>query len=156
VGLESLSRSRTAAYRDVQRAKALLMACDGFATTRVAAGIGVSPATVARWRESFERDGSTGSVKVQPGRGGKPSISPARIEEIVHATLPETPPGETHWSCRSMAARTGSRTARSRRSGSLAGRDRIAWRPSSCPPDGATVVATTPDLQPRLTTRKPR
>jgi transposase len=101
--LEKLSRSQTAAYRDVQRAKALLMAGEGLATTRVAYEIGVSPATVTRWRGCFERDGLKGSVKVQPGRGRKPSIPPEKVQEIVHATLHETPPGETHWSCRSMA-----------------------------------------------------
>ena len=101
--LEKLSRSRTAAYRDVQRAKALLMAADGFATTRVADMIGVSPATVTRWREGFEQDGLKASVKVRPGRGRKPSISPEKVAEIVHATLHEKPVGETHWSCRSMA-----------------------------------------------------
>jgi len=101
--LEKLSRSQTAAHRDVQRAKALLMASDGFATTRAAREIGVSPATVTRWREDFERDGLKASVKVRPGRGRKPSISAEKVQEIVHATLHETPPGETHWSCRSMA-----------------------------------------------------
>jgi len=101
--LEKLSRSQTAAYRDVQRAKALLMAGEGLATTRVAYEIGVSPATVTRWRGCFERDGLTASVKVQPGRGGKPSIPLEKVQEIVHATLHEKPPGETHWSCRSMA-----------------------------------------------------
>jgi transposase len=101
--LETLSRSRIAAYRDVQRAKALLMASDGFASTRIAKGVGVSPATVTRWRECFEREGLKGSVKVRPGRGRKPSIGQEKIEEIVHATLHEKPPGETHWSCRSMA-----------------------------------------------------
>src|SRR5436309_7596376 len=101
--LESLSRSRTAAHRDVQRAKALLMASDGFATTRIAKEIGVSPATVTRWRECFEEEGLKASVKVRPGRGRKPSIGPEKVAEIVHATLHEKPPGETHWSCRSMA-----------------------------------------------------
>jgi transposase len=101
--LETLSRSQTAAHRDVQRAKALLMASDGFATTRIAKEIGVSPATVTRWRECFEAEGLKASVKVRPGRGRKPSISAEKITEIVHATLHETPPGETHWSCRSMA-----------------------------------------------------
>jgi transposase len=101
--LETLSRSQTAAHRDVQRAQALLMASDGFATTRVAKEIGVSPATVTRWRECFERDGLKASLKVAPGRGRKPSIAPQKVAEIVHATLHETPPGETHWSCRSMA-----------------------------------------------------
>src|SRR5579859_1074990 len=98
--LETLSRSQTAAHRDVQRSKALLMASDGFATTRIGNEIGVSPATVTRWRESFEAEGLKASVKVRPGRGRKPSISPEKIAEIVHATLHETPPGETHWSCR--------------------------------------------------------
>ncbi len=101
--LETLSRSRTAAHRDVQRAKTLLMASDGFATTRIAKEIGVSPATVSRWREGFEQEGLRASVKVRPGRGRKPSIGPEKVAEIVHATLHDTPPGETHWSCRSMA-----------------------------------------------------
>ena len=101
--LEKLSRSQTSAHRDVQRAKALLMASDGFATTRIAKEIGVSPATVTRWRERFEEEGLKASVKVRPGRGRKPSIGPEKVQEIVHATLHEKPPGETHWSCRSMA-----------------------------------------------------
>jgi transposase len=101
--LMTLSRSQTAAHRDVQRAKALLMACDGFVTTRIAKEVGVSPATVTRWRESFEAEGLQASVKVRPGRGRKPSISPQKVAEIVRATLHEKPPGETHWSCRSMA-----------------------------------------------------
>jgi transposase len=101
--LMTLSRSQTAAHRDVQRAKALLMASDGFATTRIAKEIGVSPATVTRWRESFEAAGLKASVKVRPGRGRKPSISAEKVAEIVDATLHEKPVGETHWSCRSMA-----------------------------------------------------
>ena len=40
-----LSRSQTAAYREVQRAKALLLAGDGVANTRIAAELRVSPAT---------------------------------------------------------------------------------------------------------------
>jgi transposase len=105
--LERLSRSQTAAHRDVQRAKAMLMASDGFATTRIASEIGVSPATVTRWRERFEQEGLKASVKVRPGRGRKPSISAEKVQAIVNATLHETPPGETHWSCRSMATAQG-------------------------------------------------
>ncbi len=101
--LETLSRSQAAAHRDVQRAKALLMASDGFATTRIAKEIGVSPATITRWRECFDEEGLKASVKIRPGRGRKPSIGPEKVQEIVRATLHETPPGETHWSCRSMA-----------------------------------------------------
>jgi transposase len=44
---------------------------------------------------------------VRPGRGRKPTISDAQVAEIVRATLQDTPPGETHWSCRSMAKAKG-------------------------------------------------
>jgi len=83
------------------------MASDGFATTRIATEIGVSPATVTRWRERFEQEGLKASVKVRPGRGRKPSIGPEKVQAIVHATLHEKPEGETHWSCRSMARAQG-------------------------------------------------
>ena len=101
--LEKLYRSQVAAHRDVLRARALLMAADGFANTRIATEVGVSPATVTAWRERFEQEGLKASTVVRPGRGRKPSIAPKKVDEIVRATLHETPEGETHWSCRSMA-----------------------------------------------------
>ena len=105
--LEKLIRSRTAPHRDVLRARALLMAADGFANTRIASEIDVSPATVAAWRERFGEDGLKNFSAVRSGRGRKPSIPAAKVEEIVRLTLQETPPGETHWSCRTMAQRAG-------------------------------------------------
>ena len=105
--LEKLIRSRTAPHRDVQRARVLLMAADGFANTRIAGEVQVSPATVAAWRERFAEDGLQNFSAVRSGRGRRPSIPAAKVEEIVRLTLSETPPGETHWSCRMMAKRTG-------------------------------------------------
>ena len=105
--LERLSKSQTAAHRDVQRARALLLAADGVASTHIAAQVGVSPTTVKAWRERFGEEGLTAFGGVRAGRGRKPSISPQRVAEIVRATLHDTPPGETHWSCRSMAKAQG-------------------------------------------------
>jgi transposase len=105
--LETLVRSRTAPHRDVQRARALLLACDGFANTRIASEVGVAPMTVKAWRDRFSADGLKDFSAVRPGRGRKPSIAAKQVEEIVRLTLHETPPGETHWSCRTMAARCG-------------------------------------------------
>ena len=99
-----LVRSHSAPHRDVQRALALLMACDGFANTRIASEVGVAPMTVRAWRERFSEDGLKDFSSVRPGRGRKPSIPSAKVEEIVRLTLHETPAGETHWSCRSMAS----------------------------------------------------
>ena len=50
--LQKLSRSQTAKHRDVQRARALLLAADGVANTRIGADLGVSPTTVSNWRVS--------------------------------------------------------------------------------------------------------
>jgi len=105
--LEKLARSQTAKHRDVQRARALLLAADGVANTRIGADLGVSPTTVFNWRERFESEGLKGIGVVRAGRGRKPSISPEKVAEIVHVTLHEKPVGETHWSCRTMAARVG-------------------------------------------------
>lgn len=49
--LRRLSASQTAAYREVQRARALLMARAGETNTRIAAELGASPATGTAWRE---------------------------------------------------------------------------------------------------------
>ncbi len=105
--LERLIRSRTAPHRDVQRGRALLMACDGFASTRIATEVGVAPMTVKAWRDRFAEVGLKEFSAVRLGRGRKPSIAAGKVEEIVRLTLHETPPGETHWSCRTMAARAG-------------------------------------------------
>ena len=105
--LEKLIRSHTAPHRDVQRAWVLLMACDGFANTRIAEDVGVAPMTVKAWRDRFSEDGLKNFSSVRPGRGRKPSIPASKVEEIVRLTLHETPAAETQWSCRTMAARVG-------------------------------------------------
>jgi len=105
--LETVARSRGAAYRDVQRAQALLLAADGVANTQIAVAVGVSATSVKSWRERFAKEGLTAFGAVRAGRGRKPQISPEKVTEIVHATLHEKPPGETHWSCRTMAKAQG-------------------------------------------------
>ena len=105
--LESLSKSRTAAHREVIRAKALLLAADGVANTAIAGELGVSPSSVVAWRSRFVEEGLTKFAKVRPGRGRKTRISAEKIAEIVRLTQKTKPEGETHWSCRSMAKAAG-------------------------------------------------
>jgi len=105
--LEALSVSRTAAHREVQQARALLLAADGFANTRIASEVGVTAMTVRSWRTRFETQGLTKFAKVAPGRGRKSTIPQEVVEEIVHLTQNSTPEGETHWSTRTMAKRVG-------------------------------------------------
>ncbi len=105
--LEKLAKSHTAAHRDVTRAKALLLAEQGEANTAIAWELGVSPASVTTWRLRFEEEGLAKFGKVKAGRGRKPTIPDDKIAAIVEATLHDKPPGETHWSCRSMAKAQG-------------------------------------------------
>jgi DDE superfamily endonuclease/Homeodomain-like domain len=102
-----LSRAQTATHGEVSRARALLAAGEGRANTAIAVEVGVSPATVTAWRTRFERDRLANLGMVERGRGRKPSIPKEKIDAIVDATLHSTPPGETHWSCRTMAKAQG-------------------------------------------------
>src|SRR4051794_40700823 len=105
--LEQLSRSQAAAHRQVQRAKALLLAADGVANAWISAQVGVTPVTVRAWRARFEQDGLARLGEVREGRGRRASISEEQVRAIVHDTLHTTPPGATHWSCRTMAQHAG-------------------------------------------------
>ena len=107
VSLTVLARSSTAAHREVQRAKVLLMAADGMANSKIAAGVGVTPVTVRSWRNRFATEGLAKFGRVREGRGRKPLISAQKVEEIVRLTQHEKPAGATQWSCRSMANQVG-------------------------------------------------
>ena len=91
----------------MRRAQALLLAASGEANTRIAEQLGVTAVTVRSWRSRFAEAGLAEIGVIRPGRGRKPSIPAEKIAAIVHATLHEKPPSETHWSCRSMAKAQG-------------------------------------------------
>jgi transposase len=105
--LTVLAKSQTASVREVRRAHALLRAAEGMANYRIAAEVGVSPATVSAWRERFPIDGLAKLGRVRKGRGRKPTIPQQVIDQIVDLTQNSKPDGETHWSTRTMAERIG-------------------------------------------------
>src|SRR5918998_5610461 len=67
--LERLAVSQTAAHREVQRARVLLLAADGAANAQIATETGVTPVTVRAWRKRFAEQGLTKFGKVAPGQG---------------------------------------------------------------------------------------
>ncbi|MDN5929986.1 MAG: IS630 family transposase [Pseudonocardia sp.] len=105
--LQTLARSQTTPVRQVRRARALLLAAEGVANESIAVQVGASPTTVRAWRKDFTERGLARFGMVRPGRGRKPSIPDETIEAIVDRTRNSKPRGETHWSCRSMAAEFG-------------------------------------------------
>jgi len=83
------------------------MAADGLANTAIARALSVSPASVSGWRARFAEEGLVKFAQVREGRGRKRAIPQEKIDEIVDLPLNYRPQGETHWSCRTMAAATG-------------------------------------------------
>jgi transposase len=89
------------------RARIVLAAAAGESNSQIARTLGVSRPTVILWRARFAEGGAQALTETKPGRGRKPTISAAKIKAIVQATTQTTPPGATHWSCRSMAKAQG-------------------------------------------------
>ena len=89
------------------RARIVLLASEGVSNSEIARVLAVSRPTVILWRARFAEGGPPALTETKPGRGRKPTISAAKIKAIVQATTQTKPPGQTHWSCRSMAKAQG-------------------------------------------------
>ncbi len=105
--LERLARARSVPHRQVLQARVLLSAADGVDNNVIAEEVGVTPTTVRAWRTRFAEEGLAGLERIREGRGRKPSIPEETVAEIVRLTTTTTPPGATHWSCRTMAKKMG-------------------------------------------------
>jgi transposase len=100
------SRRASSAQSLALRSKIILGCADGLDNKTVAAKVGCSQATVGKWRGRFIDAGLDGLLD-EPRPGREPTISVEQVEDVIVATLEETPKNATHWSRAKMAERTG-------------------------------------------------
>ncbi len=104
--LENWAKRRKTAQGLALRARIVLACADGGPNIAVAARLGVSRATVRKWRTRFLARRLDG-LGDEPRPGVPRTITDAQVEEVVVRTLEEVPEGATHWSKRELARRVG-------------------------------------------------
>src|SRR5271169_3322482 len=104
--LEGWAKRRKTAQGLALRARIVLACADGGPNVAVAARLGVSRATVRKWRTRFLAKRLDG-LGDEPRPGVPRTITDAQVEEVVVRTLEEVPEGATHWSKRDLARQVG-------------------------------------------------
>ncbi len=84
----------------------IVLACIDAPDSAVVKRLRTTKTTVAKWRSQFVERRLEGLYD-EPRVGAPRSITDADVEAIIVKTLETTPPGETHWSTRSMAKAAG-------------------------------------------------
>jgi len=105
--LHQWARIRSLPARQVERARVVLLAAAGKQDLEIAAEVGISNQKAARWRNRFLEMGLAGLEKDAPRPGRTPTITSAKVQEVVRKTTQEKPANATHWSTRTMAEAAG-------------------------------------------------
>ena len=104
--LELLARRPKTAQRVAIRSKIVLRAAEGLPNQEIARRLGVTGATVGKWRERYRVKGMEGLAD-EPRPGTPRKITDGKVEEAVTQTLENLPTEATHWSTRSLAKKVG-------------------------------------------------
>ena len=134
--LEQWARRPKTAQALALRARIVLACAGGASNKQVSLDVGVSDATVGKWRRRFIGSRLDGLLD-EPRPGQPRKITDRHVEEVITRTLESMPPdGATEWSTRQMAAATGlNQTAISRiwRAFGLAPHRQETWKLSKDP-----------------------
>jgi transposase len=104
--LTLLARRPKSSQAMAMRARIVLGCWEGLSNDAVAKRVGVTGATVCKWRERFRVHRLEGLLD-EPRPGAPRSISDAQVEDVIIKTLETMPNNSTHWSTRLMARKTG-------------------------------------------------
>jgi transposase len=104
--LMRLARRRKVGAAASLRARIILKCAEGWDSTDVAEAVGVTAATVGKWRKRFIDKGMEGLFD-EPRVGRPRSVTDEDVEQIVDKTLHEDPKAASHWSSRMLAEHLG-------------------------------------------------
>ncbi|HEV2316257.1 MAG TPA: IS630 family transposase [Thermoplasmata archaeon] len=104
--LDQWSRGRSTPHRLVSRSQIVLCAADGKTNKEIVEELGINSITVGKWRSRFALLRIEG-IRQDAPRPGAPSIGASLEKKIVDTTLRVTPPGESHWSTRTLGDHLG-------------------------------------------------
>jgi transposase len=122
--LKRLERSQTATYRQVLRARIVLLAARPMPNATIAARLGVTADTVRKWRGRFATQGM-GGLADRPRPGRPPRFTPLQVAEVkaLACQLPaEQGVPLSRWSCPELAREAISRGITTAISASTVGR----------------------------------
>src|SRR5438045_8727711 len=100
-------KDRVRPQKIVCRSQIVLCAGEGIGAVEVATRVGKSVLTVRRWRRRYASKGVDGLLKDATRPPGRKPLMARKIKQVVNVPLNNQPPDATHWSERTMAARTG-------------------------------------------------
>src|SRR5690625_1316830 len=104
--LQRWSRRAKSSQALALRSKIILECASGASNTAVAEELRCSSKTVSKWRARFVELRMDGLVD-EPRPGRPPSVPADVVEDVVVATLEQTPSDATHWTRKKMADRSG-------------------------------------------------
>src|ERR1700689_5726389 len=104
--LTMLSRRPKTGQALAMRARIVLCCDDGLSNDEVSKRLGITGATVSKWRERFRVQRLEGLLD-EPRPGAPRSITDAQVERVVTNTLESMPANRTPWRTRLMAEKTG-------------------------------------------------
>jgi len=105
--MERLLSAGRLRHKYAVRLQAVLRRADGWGAGEIAGILGMHLNTVRSCVRRYNGGGVEALLRDKTRKPGKPPVSQAVKDEICRLVCAETPRGETHWSCRSLARKVG-------------------------------------------------
>ena len=105
--MEKLLSAGHVEHKYAVRLQTVLLRTKGKGTGEISEFLGIHPSTVSLYINRYNTYGIDSLLRDKTRKPGKKPISQEVKNEICRLVCNEKPPGETHWSCRTLAKKVG-------------------------------------------------